>query len=202
MSGQHETREAWLTAGVAALTPLFTEQAMQVPPVRVSVGWPKGRGGKGKIIGQCWHTGATTDGVQQIFISPELDEATRVLDVLMHEVLHAVDDGESKHRGHFAKMAARLGLEKPWTATTAGEDLAFKLQAISEGLGEYPHSALTQAAVAAKKQTTRMIKVECPDCGYTVRTTKKWLDVGAPWCPTEQRPMQFELPDEGEGEEG
>lgn len=35
------------------------------------------------------------------------------------------------------------------------------------------------------KQTTRLIKCVCPadDCGYTVRVTQKWLDVGAPHCP-------------------
>lgn len=34
-----------------------------------------------------------------------------------------------------------------------------------------------------KKQSTRMLKVHCPECGYTVRTTQKWLDVGPPLCP-------------------
>ena len=34
-----------------------------------------------------------------------------------------------------------------------------------------------------KKQATRMIKVACPECGYTARTTQKWLDVGPPRCP-------------------
>jgi hypothetical protein len=39
------------------------------------------------------------------------------------------------------------------------------------------------------KQTTRMIKVacvdpECPTVGYTVRTTRKWLELGHPLCPS------------------
>lgn len=33
-----------------------------------------------------------------------------------------------------------------------------------------------------KKQATRMIKVCCPGCGYTIRTTQKWIDVGLPTC--------------------
>lgn len=34
-----------------------------------------------------------------------------------------------------------------------------------------------------KKQTTRLKKCECRECGYTVRVTAKWLEVGAPHCP-------------------
>ena len=33
------------------------------------------------------------------------------------------------------------------------------------------------------KQGTRMVKLTAPDCGYTVRTTRKWIDQGAPMCP-------------------
>lgn len=34
-----------------------------------------------------------------------------------------------------------------------------------------------------KKQTTRLLKCVCAACGYNVRVTQKWLDVGAPHCP-------------------
>jgi len=34
-----------------------------------------------------------------------------------------------------------------------------------------------------KTQTTRMRKCVCAECGYTVRTTMKWLLVGVPHCP-------------------
>ena len=32
---------------------------------------------------------------------------------------------------------------------------------------------------------SRYLKVVCrrPDCGYQVRVTRKWLDLGAPRCP-------------------
>lgn len=37
-----------------------------------------------------------------------------------------------------------------------------------------------------KKQKTRMLKCECAECGYTVRTARKWLEqAGAPLCPIE-----------------
>jgi len=30
-----------------------------------------------------------------------------------------------------------------------------------------------------KKQSTRMLKTECSECGYTIRLTKKWADLGS-----------------------
>lgn len=35
------------------------------------------------------------------------------------------------------------------------------------------------------KQTTRLLKAMCmaEDCGYTVRVTSKWLEIGPPHCP-------------------
>lgn len=35
------------------------------------------------------------------------------------------------------------------------------------------------------KQTTRLLKATCTaeDCGYTVRVTSKWLEIGPPHCP-------------------
>ena len=36
-----------------------------------------------------------------------------------------------------------------------------------------------------KKQSTRMLKAECPECGYTIRLAKKWADLGLPTCPTD-----------------
>jgi hypothetical protein len=38
-----------------------------------------------------------------------------------------------------------------------------------------------------------MIKCACPSCGYTARTTRKWLDAaGAPVCPTDNETMEVQ----------
>lgn len=178
----HMTREEWLTAAVAALVPLFAEHDAELPEVRVSVGWPGGRGKKNAVIGQCWPTGLAADGKAQLFISPVIDDGVRVLDVLTHELIHAWDDCQSGHKGPFTKLCRALGLEGKPTATVAGPELAEKLEAIAAELGDYPHAALSSSS-PTKKQGTRMIKVECPEDGYTIRTTEKWLAVGLPTCP-------------------
>ena len=193
MTAKFSTREEWLTAAVSSLAPIFAEVKQTLPVVRVSVGWPGGNGRKNSVIGQCWSTAASSDKVAQLFISPVLDDAVRVLDVLAHELIHAIDDCKSGHKGAFAKIAKGIGLTGKMTATVAGDELKARLEAIAADLGEYPHAALAsaQGADGPKKQTTRMMKVECAEgSGYKARMTRQWLEeFGAPICPCHEERM-------------
>lgn len=174
----YQTREQWLNAAVDELRGWFP---VDVPKtVRVSCGWSK-RSGKG--IGWCWKSDASSDKTNEILISPEVDEPVKVLETLVHEMIHASDNGASKHSGYFKTTAVAMGLEGKMTATVAGPDLRYKLVDLSRELGPYPHAALNPAMSIIPKQTTRMIKMECPGCGYVARTTRKWLDTGVPTCP-------------------
>ena len=175
-------RETWLLAAVEALRPMFTAIEATIPAVKVSCGFPKSKG-RANVIGQCWSTLACEEAVSQVFISPEIDSTDQVLSTLVHELVHAVDDCQSGHKGAFGKMARALGLEGKLTATVAGDDLAVALKVIQDDLGDYPHSALGLVSSANPKQGTRMLKVECPADGYVVRTTAKWLAMGLPTCP-------------------
>lgn len=197
------TREAWLHAAIDVLRPRFDEIAMPLPDkVHVSVGF--GYGAKresAKVLGQCWARSASDDGVNHLFISPEVNDTARVLDILIHELIHAADDCRNGHKGPFAHAAKALGLQGKMTETTAGVVLAAETTAIAATLGEYAHAALHTAPVPTVPgepdpagpgtpthsgpgtQTTRLIKVECAHCGYTVRTTAKWLALGNPRCP-------------------
>lgn len=180
---QEETREGWLDRAVESLREhVFEPQGEHVPPVRVSVGWPKGGRGN-KTIGQCWAAQAASDEVSQVFISPVLDNVAEVLETLVHELVHAVDNCESGHRGEFKRIATAVGLEGKMTSTHAGAELLSTLMMVSEEVGPYPHAALTPALSGVRKQGTRMLKLECPEDGYIVRTTQKWLDIGVPTCP-------------------
>lgn len=50
---------------------------------------------------------------------------------------------------------------------------------------------------AKKKQSTRLVKAACGECGYTVRVTRRWLEVGAPHCPLHGA-MDVEVSDDGD----
>lgn len=193
---KHPNRESWLLAATENLrNGMFLDQGALIPNVRVSVGFPGGRGSK-KAIGQIWHAQACTDSIPQVFVSPIISDPIRALDILVHELIHAVFPKDG-HKGAFASLAKGLGLVGKMTATEAGPELSKRLNAIASDLGEYPHASINLDD--RKKQGTRMLKGECSDCGYTVRLTKKWVELlGAPLCPCNSKPMGMP---EGEGDE-
>jgi len=204
-----ETREQWLEAAVRLMEPLFKRAGYSTfPKVRVSCGWPSSRGisAKKAALGECWDKSAAEDSLAQIFISPRLkDPVTEygVLPVLAHEVVNAVVGNEAKHGKVFKKCATAIGLEGKMTSTTGGEKFLAEAKVwLTRDLGDYPHAQLNPKGRPTKKQTTRMVKCECKDCGYSVRTSRKWLDdAGAPLCPCNKEPMKFTIPDELTGED-
>ena len=188
MSKVYDTREAWLMAAVAAFRPWFEEIKVPLPEkIRVACSWAKRAGAN--QIGWCWKTQTSADGTNEVMISPEIAEPVHVLATLIHELDHATDNGESKHSGHFRDVALQLGLTGPMTATTPGPVLSEKLDKLAGQLGPYPHAEM-KPALQVGKQGTRMLKAECPDCGYLVRLTRKWAEVGMPVCPCG---VEFEL---------
>ena len=179
----HQTREAWLNAFAVAMRPIFEALHAPLPAkVRIAVAFTSG-GSRGKRIGECWSSEASGDGHFEIMIRPDYDDANEIAAILVHELIHAAVGLQEKHKGWFKAVALAIGLEGKMTATTASARLLEALKPILEALGEMPHAKLNFRQ-AKKKQATAMVKCECGECGYIVRTTNKWLDnVGAPWCP-------------------
>ena len=71
------------------------------------------------------------------------------------------------------------------------DELKVKIEGWLEELPAYPHAKLLPGMGGGTKQTTRLIKCQCTECGYTVRTTSKWIDLGgAPICPVDEIPME------------
>jgi hypothetical protein len=177
-------REAWLEEAVVHLRDFFVEADIELPPVRVSVGWPS-RGGRARVrlvVGQCCGPSLCADGVQQVYISPVVGEPLKVLGILLHELAHAADRCKHGHRPRFAAIARKIGLEGKPTRAKPGSAMEPRLNGILARLGRYPHAAVTRNE--SEKQSTRLIKVMCADCGYTARVTRKWLVFrGAPFCP-------------------
>jgi hypothetical protein len=184
-------REQWLSDAVELMRPWFETHGYPVPEkLRVSVGWPRS---SRKAIGQCWHKSAAKDGVGQVFISPVLDTSVSALDTLAHELVHAAIDPHPGHAGKFVTAMKALGLNGKPKSAGAGPLLMPLILDIAAKLGDYPHAALDPRD-GIKKQSTRLLKVECSNCGYVCRVTRKWLDdAGAPICPTDHEPMTGEV---------
>jgi len=179
------TREQWLNDAAQAMHSwLLAAGGNEYKAPLVSVGFPKGSRGKSaaNAIGQCWDKSVSEDKARaHIFIVPTMTEPVEVLAVLAHELVHASVGTECGHRGPFRKVAVALGLEGQMTATVAGDALRGRLTALSESLGDYPHTKLTPRKRGSIG--SRLIKVECLSCGCIVRMSRKWLDeIGAPCC--------------------
>lgn len=191
----HSNREAWLVALVEALRPTFAKHGSPLPAkLRVSCSFPSRGGikaaGKATTIGQCWYPQNSADGTTEVFVSPTQADPMIVAEILVHELVHAALGPGHGHGKVFKRLALLVGLEGPMTATSAGSRLKTDLAPMLRALGPYPHASL-DATAAEKKQTTRLIKVTCPYCDYSVRITRKWLDeAGGPLCPVHQDPME------------
>lgn len=173
-------REEYLNKAVDALRPRFRAAGAKLPKkIRVSVGWPGGRGPKRNVVGQCWPASTTTDRTVALFVSPTISDPVEVLITLTHELCHAA--GKHGHRKDFSTLAKAVGLVAPWTHTPASPELKADLRQLAKDLGKFDHGKIKPSSII--KQTTRLLKVACPSCGYTARITQKWIDTGLPVCP-------------------
>lgn len=205
-------RETWLNQMAAKMAPRFEELGYPLPSFRVSIGFTSG-GSKSRANAEVWSTSASGDGHHEIFIRPDYDDPVMVSALLFHELTHTAVGFKEGHAGKFAKVMLACGMKRPMTATVPTEVFAEFVKPFIEELGPIPHAALkfgrtldvgmvggikVRAAkkapaelegggeiytTAPPKQTTRLVKAACGECGYTVRVTQKWLDVGPPHCP-------------------
>lgn len=187
------TREAWLLFAVDAVAPIFVEKGYAVPRVRVSCAIPS-TSVRGSAVGQCWNRQMSADNVNEIFISPVHANPVEVLDTLVHELVHAVDDCAHRHGKEFKKIALAVGLVGKMREASAGPQLRYRLSEIAVQLvrqwGPYPHAALRvpRALFASPKPAPKAV---CAACGFRVSLLKKYLDHGAPICPKDRKQMEL-----------
>ena len=187
MNKQYPTREAWLLAAVDVLRPMFLEKRHEIPAaLLVSCGFAS-TGLKSCHIGQCWPRRRSANDINQIFISPVLCEPVEVLDTLVHELVHAVDDCQHSHGKEFKKIALSLGMKGPMRSAGAGPALKEHLQALAAVLGPYPHTKLD--VTHKKRTTTPRPKAVCTHCGFQVPMFRKFVAYGPPICPKDKTDM-------------
>jgi hypothetical protein len=164
-----------------------------IPEFHISSGFTDAGQRVTKVAGECFSPGASADKRAQIFLNPRYVEPLQLLNTVVHEVIHATVGNEHGHRKGFSKVAAAVGMCRPWTATRwRPGDGMIKAELVVAALGPFPRAAF----VGAKpKQPTRLLKAVCPGCGCVVRITRVWADAGLPLCGTELTPKcgKFEL---------
>lgn len=194
-SKKYKTREEWLMAAIELLRPMFKHSKAKIPAkVKVSLGWPSGS--RKRVAGEAWSPNVSDGKFHEIFISPAVNDDVAAKDgalsVLVHELIHTSVGLKCGHKGEFKRVFKELGLEGRVKASVAGDYLISIFIDMQKKLGVFPHKKMSRGdSSGPKKQTTRLLKVMCPECGYTARVTRIWLDeAGAPLCPIHKKPFE------------
>lgn len=182
-------REAWLRAAYA----LIRKEILPQAPVTVALSWsfPSKGGTKSsrRTIGECHYKGGSAvkvEGDRVILISPTLQDPYDLLETLVHEMVHAALPMGCGHRAQFSQLAARVGLVKPWTATTAGEQLKAKIQGWLKRLPAWPGGHL----VIQHQQKNRQLKAVC-ECDRIIRGSAKLFEAGPILCGLCEAPFEL-----------
>lgn len=187
------TRESWLLRAIEILgKEKFKPLGYKFNPIRVSVGFPDTK----KAIGQWWKPESTVDGHASIFIHPGKGDPVEILGILVHELCHDACGIKAGHGPIFKKCAEAVGLTGKMRSALPSKETEVYLKKVANRLGKFPHSAIKKGAKPpTPKQTTRLIKVECPACGFICRASmSKLLEVGAPFCACDKVEMKIHLP--------
>lgn len=192
----------------ASLMPIITEAertvaeaikhfGLKVKPEQVSITVASAgrRSALGWFWGDSWHQKKAA--WHEINLCAEHLDTCDVGELIIHELAHAENhtlgirdcSGSQCHNKHFKSMAERLGLVvKPrdkrygYGFTELGEEAKSFLCKINFDRTVFQRHRNKHVG-KAKSGGTRLLKCECPECGYTIRTTQKWIDVGLPTCP-------------------
>jgi hypothetical protein len=151
-------RETWLLSAVDALRDgIFKPHGVDIPTLKLSVGLPHARNQR-KVKVQYFPPADNADGVASIFVSPLVDDGSLIIGNL------------------YALLKSTFAPLKQ-TLPQFTQDMSDLFLAT---LGKYPSAALKLPD--ADTQATRMLKMECPACGYVVRATQRWISKGKPVC--------------------
>lgn len=178
----YTTREDWLNAYIDHARPIFDRINAPLPlNVRVAVGFPS-RGSRGKVLSECWDTGASADGHYEIFIAPTLTDVRDVCAALTYELIRAAL-GLEKGATAIRRLATSLGMTCAKQLThgrgvSPGPGWDAWHTPLAAALGPMPYATLDARdgrSSARAKQKTYLHKAQCvvPGCGWTCQVTAK-----------------------------
>ena len=127
----------------------------------------------GHAVGICWHSITSEGNHRRIEIDRETSDTIKALEIVAHEVSHAVTSEGTGHKGAFLELV--FGVFKLGgipTATAPTEEFKNLIWNWLEQNGTYPHIRFVDRR---PRQTTRMVKIACidMDCGGATRASIK-----------------------------
>lgn len=182
------TREDWLLEAKKQLqNKVFLTETIP-EKVRVSCGFCKTK----RSIGVCCPEIYSDGNFTEIFIDPKTSDSLRVLDILAHELIHAIIGNGKGHGREFQKIMNDIDLVPPAKATTVGPRLKEKLIEIVKEIGEYPHKKyeiyrLPRVTPEAEKRQSWICKMR----HYEISVKNKYSKAMVPVCPICHQPMRL-----------
>ena len=183
------TREQWLNTAAATMITEIIKPVLDValPAIRYSITAPPMRASKTRVLGTCWNRAASDDDTNEIFITAMLgsEDSPRILDVTLHEQMHALLNNEDGHKGQFVKYCRLVGLEgtpkgnikESFTATRPTPALDAKLKEIIKTLGPIPHGKMDAALSGKTTQKNRQKLMYCDTCEFKFRASQKAINM-------------------------
>ena len=200
---KYTNRELWLADFSKECVKLFADVRelgkfdngikLDLKDVRITCGFPPNyrkstravAEGKYSAMGVCFPK-VTGRPYKQIFILPDWCNNKDIVNlggVVIHELIHAIDNCVSGHGKAFRDMAIAVGLEGSMRSTKPGAHLSSWIRKTAKKLGKYPEGTWVHSTA---KQTTRMLKLTCSefdgDCGVVARMSTSQIDSGVPLC--------------------
>ena len=171
-------RETWLNMMIDKAVPMFDNAGFKISDIRsrlkVSCSMMIGQRKSSKFgaIGMHLPTEWNKEKNHEMLISPTLDNGVQVVGVLIHEMCHAIQrhmygNTVGAHGKEFRQIATSVLLTGKMTATTESPELKIIIENWITEIGKYPHSEIKLSG--RKKQSTRMLKLECEQCGFIAR---------------------------------
>lgn len=176
------SRDNWLAGIANAMTSWFDELGFPTPAFEVRTGFPSS-GRRSSNVTESWSDDNGDSYI--IFVRPDCSDEMLVAAGLAFQLCR-ISVGRKDSHGHlFRHLATSIGLKGTKTESPPGllfKEIAKPLIAKS---GPLPGPAIApKLKNAGTRQTTRLLKVSCKNCGYVARVSRKWLDeVGPPKCP-------------------
>jgi len=182
MTTTKQARELWLQKAITLFARNWSALGVTVPAdVQVSCSFPGG-GSAHTRIGECWPRSRSAAKVNEVFINPSMDNTAAVLDVLGHELIHAVDDCRSKHRGAFNTISRTVGYSGGKQSKANSVEAHALLACIAADIGPYPHGAI-QLTAPKRNPKAGLHKYHCPECADVLYSTVANAErFGPPQC--------------------
>ncbi len=165
------------------LRPWFEDLGFPLPEaIDISTGYPSG-GRRSRQISESW-SGDDSDSFV-IYVRPDSEDEVAVAAAIAFQLCRISVDGKDEHGHLFRHLAISIGLKGRASEAPAGTLFKEMIQPILDSAGKMPRTDATRTkGTQPREQTTRMIKVTCPKCGYLARVSREWInDVGPPLCP-------------------